>query len=93
MMIPSHHPPALPPHQKRRTRLERSKTKPAFNITTRAKEIWNVFRVRKLDKAEKERLAAELFELIHGKLVQLAMKHDAARVVRPFAPVPWAQMT
>jgi pumilio family protein 6 len=37
---------------------------------------------KRLEKAERQRVSSELFSLIHGKLHQLAVKHDAARVVQ-----------
>lgn len=63
-------------------KLERAKQKPAFDLVARAKAIWASFRTKRLDKAERARLSEELFGLIKGKLHQIAVKHDAARVVQ-----------
>lgn len=68
--------------QKRRARLERAKSRPNFDMVSRAKSIWNSFRTKRMDKEEREKMSAELFQLIQGKLHQLAVKHDAARVVQ-----------
>lgn len=62
--------------------MERAKAKPAFDLVARAKAIWATFRSKRLDKAERERLSEELFGLIKGRLHQIAVKHDAARVVQ-----------
>lgn len=51
-------------------------------MVTRAKAIWATFRTKRMEKDEREKMAAELFELIQGNLHQLAVKHDAARVVQ-----------
>jgi len=71
-----------PANKKRHVKYERAKTKPAFDLVARAKAIWAIFRSKRLDKNEREKLSEELYSLIKGKLHQIAVKHDAARVVQ-----------
>eukprot|EP00624_Nannochloropsis_granulata_P000090 evm.model.NODE_10283_length_11162_cov_25.912561.3 len=71
-----------PANKKRHVKYERAKTKPAFDLVARAKAIWAIFRSKRLDKDEREKLSDELYSLIKGKLHQIAVKHDAARVVQ-----------
>ncbi len=71
-----------PANKKRRTKLDRAKAKPAFDLVARAKAIWGIFRSKRLEKEEREKLSEELYSLIKGKLHQIAVKHDAARVVQ-----------
>jgi len=71
-----------PANKKRHVKYERAKTKPAFDLVARAKAIWAIFRSKRLDKEEREKLSEELYSLIKGKLHMIAVKHDAARVVQ-----------
>ncbi|TFJ82621.1 hypothetical protein NSK_006045 [Nannochloropsis salina CCMP1776] len=71
-----------PANKKRHVKYERAKARPAFDLVARAKAIWAIFRSKRLGKDEREKMSEELYSLIKGKLHQIAVKHDAARVVQ-----------
>ncbi|CAM9979824.1 unnamed protein product, partial [Choristocarpus tenellus] len=72
----------LPANKKRRLKMERQQHRPEFDTVKRSKEIWNKLRERKVPPEERANLVQELLSLIKGKVLAIAMKHDASRVVQ-----------
>mmetsp|Transcript_10549 Transcript_10549/g.29115 ORF Transcript_10549/g.29115 Transcript_10549/m.29115 type:complete len:667 (-) Transcript_10549:48-2048(-) len=52
------------------------------DIVEQAKVLWNQLRQKKLSKEQTTELMAELMPLIQGKAKEIALQHDAARVVQ-----------
>ncbi|CBJ28598.1 conserved unknown protein [Ectocarpus siliculosus] len=71
-----------PANKKRKLKLERQQQRPQFNTVKRSKEIWNKLRERKVPPEERAKLVQELLQLIKGKVMDIALKHDASRVVQ-----------
>ncbi|CAM9839094.1 unnamed protein product, partial [Ectocarpus fasciculatus] len=71
-----------PANKKRKLKLERQQHRPQFTTVVRAKEIWNKLRERKVPPEERATLVQELLQLIKGKVMDIALKHDASRVVQ-----------
>eukprot|EP00937_MAST-01D_sp_MAST-1D-sp2_P001504 g1504.t1 len=71
--------PRLTPKELKRKRQE---ARPHFDAVTRAKELWNKLREKELGKEERRALMDKLFPLIRGKMADIAMKHDASRVIQ-----------
>ncbi|CAI5711936.1 unnamed protein product [Hyaloperonospora brassicae] len=61
---------------------QRKMQRPHYEMVTRAKEIWNVIRERKVDKNKRAALVDELYLLVKGKIYDVAAKHDASRVIQ-----------
>ncbi|CAN0424562.1 unnamed protein product, partial [Scytosiphon promiscuus] len=71
-----------PANKKRKLKFERQQHRPQFDTVLRSKEIWNKLRERKVPADERAKLVQELLELIKGKVMDIALKHDASRVVQ-----------
>lgn len=61
---------------------QRKMQRPHYEMVTRAKQIWNIVRERDVEKSKREALVAELYELVKGKMYDVAAKHDASRVIQ-----------
>ncbi|DBA01296.1 TPA: hypothetical protein N0F65_001801 [Lagenidium giganteum] len=61
---------------------QRKMQRPHYETVSRAKEIWNVIRERDVEKNKRTKLVQELFELVQGKVYEIAAKHDASRVIQ-----------
>lgn len=61
---------------------QRKMQRPHYEMVTRAKQIWNIIRERDVEKAKREALVKELFDLVKGKIYDVAAKHDASRVIQ-----------
>ncbi|KAJ0396191.1 hypothetical protein ATCC90586_004401 [Pythium insidiosum] len=61
---------------------QRKMQRPHYEMVSRAKEIWNIIRERDVEKTKRTKLVDELFELVKGKVHDIAAKHDASRVIQ-----------
>lgn len=61
---------------------QRKMQRPHYEMVTRAKQIWNIIRERDVEKSKRETLVKELFDLVKGKIYDVAAKHDASRVIQ-----------
>lgn len=59
---------------------ERRAKKPNFELSAKAKTIWEKLRNRKLTLEQKNDLANQLYALVEGKVKQLIFAHDTVRV-------------
>ncbi|CCI41652.1 hypothetical protein ABG067_004571 [Albugo candida] len=64
------------------TRKQRCAQKPHYAMVTRAKQLWNNLRERKIDKAKRSKLASDLYEVVKNNIYQISAKHDASRVIQ-----------
>jgi pumilio family protein 6 len=67
---------------KRQVKNERQSTRRHADVVVRAKEIWNKLRLKNNTRETTRTLMDELMPLIRGKMNQIALQHDAARVVQ-----------
>lgn len=67
---------------KRQLKHERQSTRRHADAVTSAKEIWNKLRQKGNTPETNRKLMDELMPLIRGKANQIALQHDAARVVQ-----------
>jgi pumilio family protein 6 len=61
---------------------KRQEARPNYEKVSKAKEIWNKLREKNLEAGERQQLMGKLLPLIRGKIAEVAMKHDASRVVQ-----------
>lgn len=71
-------------HQKQKQqKIERKLAKPNANSIQRAKQLWERLRRKShVEKEERHKLVAELFEIITGHVHDFVFKHDSVRVVQ-----------
>lgn len=68
--------------QKRALKHERQSRRRHADDVREAKEIWNKLRLKNNGPDEVKALMKQLMELIQGKVCQVALQHDASRVVQ-----------
>lgn len=68
--------------QKRQVRKERQLHRRHADTVNEAKVLWNKLRLKSNTKQETEDLMEKLMELIRGKVNEIALQHDASRVVQ-----------
>mmetsp|Transcript_28218 Transcript_28218/g.59686 ORF Transcript_28218/g.59686 Transcript_28218/m.59686 type:complete len:647 (+) Transcript_28218:147-2087(+) len=71
-----------PANKKRALKAERQSHRKHATIVRSAKEIWNDLRVKSNTTETTSRLATELFDLLKGNMMEVAMQHDASRMVQ-----------
>lgn len=63
--------------------LERKAAKPLADEVQRTKKIWERLRIKsQVPKDERQKLVAELYEIITGRIRDFVLKHDAVRAVQ-----------
>ena len=67
---------------KRQVRKERQSTRRHAESVTEAKTLWNKLRLKTNTKEDTKKLMVEVMELIRGKVREIALQHDASRVVQ-----------
>ena len=67
---------------KRQVRKERQATRRHAESVTEAKVLWNKLRVKTNTKEDTKKLMSEVMDLIRGKVREIALQHDASRVVQ-----------
>lgn len=67
---------------KRHLKHERQSTRRHAEVVASAKEIWNKLRLKNNTPDTNRKLMDELMPLIRGKVNQIALQHDASRVVQ-----------
>lgn len=67
---------------KRQLKHERQSTRRHADVVTSAKEIWNKLRQKDNSAETNRKLMDELMPLIKGKAKEIALQHDASRVVQ-----------
>ena len=67
---------------KRQVKQERQSTRRHADVVVSAKEIWNKLRLKTNTPEMNRKLMDELMPLIRGKANQIALQHDASRVVQ-----------
>lgn len=67
---------------KRQVRKERQATRRHAESVTEAKALWNKLRMKTNTKEDTKKLMKEVMELIRGKVREIALQHDASRVVQ-----------
>lgn len=68
--------------KKRAVKHERQSHRKHADAVATSKEIWNKLRLKNNSPEEKRRLVAELMDLLRGKVNEVALQHDASRVVQ-----------
>jgi len=68
--------------QKRALKHERQSHRKHSDAVAASKEIWNKLRLKNNTTEETQELMQELMELLKGKVNQVALQHDASRVVQ-----------
>lgn len=68
--------------QKRAIKHERQSHRKHADAVTRSKEIWNKLRLKTNTPQQTQELMEELMELLREKVNQVALQHDASRVVQ-----------
>lgn len=62
---------------------ERVAAKPNSDSIQRSKKLWEKLRIKSaVDKEERKKLVAELFQIITGKVKDFVFKHDSVRVIQ-----------
>ena len=56
--------------------------KPTHSLVIKCKKLWEVIRVKKLEKPKREELMLQLMALVSGKCVDVIFKHDASRIIQ-----------
>mmetsp|Transcript_19481 Transcript_19481/g.56043 ORF Transcript_19481/g.56043 Transcript_19481/m.56043 type:complete len:634 (-) Transcript_19481:45-1946(-) len=69
-------------NKKRALKHERQSHRRHADAVVVSKEIWNKLRLKTNTKKETQDMTDELMELLRGKFAQVAMQHDASRVVQ-----------
>lgn len=72
----------LPANKRRAKRLERASGRPHFDIVQTGKTIWNELRLKTCTKARRAELVEQLHEGLRGTYREIALKHDASRLVQ-----------
>jgi len=67
---------------KRQVRKERQGTRRHADSVTEAKVLWNKLRLKTNTKEDTKKLMDKVMELIRGKVREIALQHDASRVVQ-----------
>ena len=67
---------------KRQVRKERQATRRHAESVTEAKVLWNKIRQKTNTKEDTKNIMDKLMELIRGKIREIALQHDASRVVQ-----------
>ena len=68
--------------QKRALKQERQSHRKHAEAVIEAKKIWNKLRLKANTKEEVREMTKELMDLMRGKVHEIALQHDAARVVQ-----------
>jgi pumilio family protein 6 len=68
--------------QKREVRKDRQSHRRHADVVADAKVLWNKLRLKTNTSVEKEALMDQVMELIRGKVNEIALQHDASRVVQ-----------
>jgi pumilio family protein 6 len=68
--------------EKKRARKERELAKKHGEVLVEAKLVWNKVREKSRSKESRATLVARLVELLRGKMMDVADRHDAARVMQ-----------
>ena len=68
--------------QKRALKQERQSQRKHADSVMEAKKIWNQLRLKTNSKEEVKAMTAKLMTLIEGKVHEIALQHDASRVVQ-----------
>jgi len=71
-----------PANKKRALRRQRAEEKPHFDAVCASKVLWNELREKKCPAARRAELVGTLHEALVGKYSEVALKHDASRLVR-----------
>jgi pumilio family protein 6 len=61
---------------------KRKESKKHYDAVTEAKAIWEKMRVKTLDAEERTEMCDHLMKLIEGKIYEIAVRHDASRIVQ-----------
>jgi pumilio homology domain family member 6 len=61
---------------------ERKLAKPEGETIIALNKLWEKLRMKSLPAAERKQVLTEFFELVDGRIADLAFKHDAARVIQ-----------
>mmetsp|Transcript_19880 Transcript_19880/g.42837 ORF Transcript_19880/g.42837 Transcript_19880/m.42837 type:complete len:625 (-) Transcript_19880:97-1971(-) len=69
-------------NKKRALKHERQSHRRHADSVVAAKEVWNRLRLKTNTREETRELTDELMELLRGKFAEVAMQHDASRVVQ-----------
>jgi pumilio family protein 6 len=71
-------------HAKQKTLAkERKAAKPNSDMIERTKKLWEKLRLKShTEKEERNKLVAELFEIITGRVKDFVFKHDSVRVIQ-----------
>jgi pumilio family protein 6 len=69
-------------NKKRALKHERQSHRRHADSVVTAKEVWNRLRLKTNTREETRELTDELMELLRGKFAEVAMQHDASRVVQ-----------
>ena len=73
---------ATPSNKKRALKAERQSHRPHSSTVVAAKSIWNELRIKQNDKATNTKLCNDLYDVLKGKFMNVAMQHDASRCVQ-----------
>lgn len=73
---------ATPSNKKRALKAERQSHRPNSSSVVAAKSIWNDLRIKQNDKATNTKLCNDLYDVLKGKFMNVAMQHDASRCVQ-----------
>ena len=71
-----------PSNKKRALKAERQSHRRHASTVRPAKEIWASLRVKTNDSETNAKLCTELYEMLKGKILEVAMQHDASRMVQ-----------
>ncbi|XP_077867446.1 pumilio homolog 3-like [Saccoglossus kowalevskii] len=67
---------------KKEKKVQRRKLKNNYELSKRAKEIWETLRRHNCSKETRRKLIAELYKMVQGKVSELAFAHDTVRVLQ-----------
>jgi len=71
-----------PANKKRALKAERQSHRKHATTVRSAKEIWNELRLKTNDKQTNSKLCTQLYDLLKGTCMEVAMQHDASRCVQ-----------
>lgn len=71
-----------PSNKKRALKAERQSHRRHADTVRPAKEIWANLRVKSNDAETNSKLCTELYGMLQGKMMEVAMQHDASRMVQ-----------
>ena len=71
-----------PSNKKRALRRQRAATKPYFEAVTASKVLWNELREKSCSAERRSSLVSDLHDELRGKYRDVALKHDASRLVQ-----------